>query len=213
MKKFDDNLNAHLSGTFAGITTAFAGGTPTYLSETMGGGGGGAGGGEAAVANPYAIAYNQAAKSVSSSLLTLSAFQKGTSSLGGWGSGNIGGGYGSAYSGWYTGGAGISNGSGWGAQASDAARAGTASGIAGSSMRWFGDGGIITRPIIAGVGEAGAEAIVPLNRLPEMMQNIMGGGGSGGHSHAIYIDGKRVADAVGGAMVTRTRQAAGLKVR
>ena len=83
-----------------------------------------------------------------------------------------------------------------------------------NGVRWFADGGIITKPSIVGVGEAGTEAIVPIGKLPEMLANITGGGSSGGaHSHAIYIDGKKVADAVGPAMVKRMQQGAGLKVR
>jgi TP901 family phage tail tape measure protein len=213
MNKFDENLNAHLNGTFTGMTAALSGGQVNYMSETMSAGGGG-GAGAAQVANPYAIAYNASAKAISGALLQLTAMQKGTSDLGSFGYGKIGGQYGSAYSGWYTGGAGISNGSGWGAQASAAAQAGTASGLSGYSMRWFADGGIITRPSIVGVGEAGTEAIVPIGKLPEMMAQAMGGAGSGGgHSHAIYIDGKKIADAVGPAMVRRMQQGAGLKVR
>jgi TP901 family phage tail tape measure protein len=83
-----------------------------------------------------------------------------------------------------------------------------------NGVRWFADGGIVTKPGIVGVGEAGAEAIVPIGKLPEIMAQAIGGGSAGGaHTHAIYIDGKKVADAVGAAMVTRTRQGAGLKVR
>jgi TP901 family phage tail tape measure protein len=206
MNKFDENLTAHLNGTFAGLTAGMSGGQPVLLSETMGGGPGGAGG--AAMANPYAIAYNQTAKAVSGTLLQLQAVQKGVSDLGGVQARTAYGGS------WYVGGAGIANGTGWGAQASAAAQAGTASGIAGHSVRWFADGGIISKPSIVGVGEAGTEAIVPIDKLPGMIQNIMGGAPSGGaHTHAIYMDGKKVADAVGAAMVSRTRQSAGLKVR
>ena len=102
--------------------------------------------------------------------------------------------------------------SGWGAQASASAMSGGSS--TWGSVKWFADGGIITKPSIVGVGEAGTEAIVPIGKLPEMLANIMGGASSGGaHSHAIYIDGKKVADAVGPAMVKRMQQGAGLKVR
>lgn len=38
----------------------------------------------------------------------------------------------------------------------------------------FADGGIVTRPVMGLVGEAGAEAIIPLNKLPQLMQASQG---------------------------------------
>ena len=101
--------------------------------------------------------------------------------------------------------------SGWGAQASAAASSGASSSF--GSVRWFADGGIIRKPSIVGVGEAGTEAIIPITKLPEMIANITGGGGGQMVHTSINIDGRKIADAVGPAMVKRMQQGAGLKVR
>jgi len=42
-------------------------------------------------------------------------------------------------------------------------------------LNWFADGGIVTKPMVAGVGEAGPEAIIPLDQA----QSMLGGGGNG----------------------------------
>ena len=78
----------------------------------------------------------------------------------------------------------------------------------------YASGGIPSIPQLAMVAENGPEVIAPVGELPTIMGRAMAAaGGGGGHTHAIYMDGKRVADAVGAAMVSRTRQGAGLKVR
>jgi hypothetical protein len=101
-----------------------------------------------------------------------------------------------------------------GTAASQAASSGYSSGGNFGSVKWFADGGVINKPQIVGVGEAGPEAIIPIGELPNMVQKMMGNtGGSDGHTHAIYMDGKKVADAVGPAIVKRMQQGAGLKVR
>ena len=38
----------------------------------------------------------------------------------------------------------------------------------------FADGGIVTKPMMGLVGEAGSEAIIPLNKLPQLMQASQG---------------------------------------
>lgn len=48
---------------------------------------------------------------------------------------------------------------------------------------WYAKGGIINRPSVIGVGEAGAEAVMPLSKLPELMAealSMLGGGAGGG---------------------------------
>jgi hypothetical protein len=61
------------------------------------------------------------------------------------------------------------------------------------------------------IGEAGErEMVLPLSKAAEM-----GFGGSGAqlvHTN-LYIDGRKIADAVGPAMVDRMRAGAGMKVR
>lgn len=50
-------------------------------------------------------------------------------------------------------------------------------------VEWYAQGGIINRPSIIGVGEAGAEAVMPLAKLPELMAEALrmsGGSGGGG---------------------------------
>jgi hypothetical protein len=118
-----------------------------------------------------------------------------------WGGTSIGGGGGHIGSG--------ASYSGWGAQASSSASKGGSGSYGG--VKWHAVGGVVNKPQIVGVGESGPEAIIPLGQLPGMVSQAMGG--VGGHSHAIYIDGKRIADAVGTVMISRTRQSAGLKVR
>ena len=41
----------------------------------------------------------------------------------------------------------------------------------GNQFGWYASGGIVTRPTIAGVGEAGPEAIIPLDRLNSIIAN------------------------------------------
>lgn len=83
-----------------------------------------------------------------------------------------------------------------------------------NNVKWFADGGIISKPSIVGVGEAGTEAIVPIDKLPGIISQAMGGSAGGQMVHTVVnIDGKRVADAVGPAIVKRIQQNAGLKVR
>ena len=42
------------------------------------------------------------------------------------------------------------------------------------SIDWYAKGGVFTRPTIAGIGEAGPEAVIPLNRLDDMRGGDMG---------------------------------------
>ena len=50
-------------------------------------------------------------------------------------------------------------------------------------VEWYAKGGIINKPSVIGVGEAGAEAVMPLAKLPELMaealQMVRGGSGGG----------------------------------
>lgn len=45
-------------------------------------------------------------------------------------------------------------------------------------ISWYAKGGIFDRPTIAGIGEAGAEAVVPLDKLWKQMEKMQGGGDS-----------------------------------
>lgn len=65
----------------------------------------------------------------------------------------------------------------------------------------FASGGIVTQPTLAMVGERGPEAIVPLN------------GGGFGHSHDIYMDGRKVADAVSERQFYQQRRSAAATTR
>ena len=47
-------------------------------------------------------------------------------------------------------------------------------GAAFAGLTAFAEGGIVTGPVMGLVGEAGAEAIIPLNRLPQLMQQSQG---------------------------------------
>jgi hypothetical protein len=73
------------------------------------------------------------------------------------------------------------------------------------------EGGIVTRPTLAMIGEAGdKEAVVPLSKAAEM-----GFGGAGAimaHSHNIIVDGRVLGQAAGSAIIKETRKA-GMKVR
>lgn len=54
----------------------------------------------------------------------------------------------------------------------------------------FARGGIVTKPTMGLIGEAGAEAVLPLSRLPSMMRNIAAaGGGSGGNTYNLDLRG------------------------
>lgn len=54
-------------------------------------------------------------------------------------------------------------------------------------------GGIVNRPTLAMIGEAGPEAVVPLSGANNPLH---GGGNGGGHSHDIYLDGQKVGKAL-----------------
>jgi TP901 family phage tail tape measure protein len=76
----------------------------------------------------------------------------------------------------------------------------------------YAEGGMVTRPQIAMIGESGREAVLP----PKLVDTIMNGtGGEGGMmAHvSVVIDGKKIADAVGPAIIKRVQQGSGLKVR
>ena len=75
----------------------------------------------------------------------------------------------------------------------------------------YADGGMVNRPQVAMIGEAGREAVLP-NKLVETIMRGTGGDDMMAHV-SINIDGKRVADAVGPAIIKRVQQGSGLKVR
>lgn len=63
----------------------------------------------------------------------------------------------------------------------------SASGTAsGATVRPFATGGIVTRPTLGLVGEAGAEAIIPLDKLGSVIQDSLRGVGGGG-SMTVYV--------------------------
>lgn len=83
-----------------------------------------------------------------------------------------------------------------------------------NGVKWFAEGGIVNKPQIVGVGEAGTEAIVPLGKLPQIMADAMGGAGGAQMVHTIInVDGRKLADVTGPAIIKRVQQASGLKVR
>ena len=43
------------------------------------------------------------------------------------------------------------------------------------SVEWYKEGGIFNRPSLIGVGEAGAEAVLPIEKLKDWMQEMNGG--------------------------------------
>ena len=52
------------------------------------------------------------------------------------------------------------------------------------NVDWYASGGIFNRPSVIGVGEAGAEAVIPIDRLDELMakaiEKVRGGAGTSG---------------------------------
>ena len=66
------------------------------------------------------------------------------------------------------------------------------------SPHWYGDGGIVTGPTMAGLGESGPEMVIPLTnrrRIDELVGGSSGAGGGNGaaviHTH-IHLDGKEI---------------------
>jgi len=58
----------------------------------------------------------------------------------------------------------------------------------------FAEGGIVTQPTMAMIGEAGeAEAVIPLSKLSNM---VAGGGGRGSQSIYIELDGRTIGKSV-----------------
>ena len=47
------------------------------------------------------------------------------------------------------------------------------------ALKWYASGGVFNRPSVIGVGEAGSEAVVPLNKLWQKMDQLYGNGGGG----------------------------------
>lgn len=65
----------------------------------------------------------------------------------------------------------------------------------GFNVKWFAKGGIFDSPTVAGIGEAGAEAVVPLkelwNKFDALTQAVSGGNGGGGVLNVVMtIDGQ-----------------------
>jgi hypothetical protein len=52
----------------------------------------------------------------------------------------------------------------------------------------FARGGIVTRPTLGLIGERGAEAIMPLSRLPSMMNSLAGKSGMGSGGNTYFLD-------------------------
>ena len=70
----------------------------------------------------------------------------------------------------------------------------------------------MNKPEIALIGEAGREAVLP-NKLVETIMSGVNGGSNMMAQVSISIDGKRIADAVGPAIIKRVQQGSGMKVR
>jgi hypothetical protein len=73
-------------------------------------------------------------------------------------------------------------------------------------------GGMVNKPEVALIGEAGREAVLP-NKLVETIMRGVDGGGSQMLHATINVDGRKLADVVGPAVVKRIQQGTGLKVR
>ena len=200
MNEFDTKLNEHLTGTFTGLNTAIGSMATGNWSASFGGG---AGGTSTVITGAAQAAYDAVKAAVSTSGMWGSTPQAGNVT---WGSaGNAG---------WVGTGASAS-GAGWAASSQLASGASSGFGYSISNgvvhIGSYAEGGVITKPTLALIGEAGErEAVVPLSKAAEM-----GFGGSGAqllHSN-IYVDGRKIADAIGPAMVSRMRVNAGIKVR
>jgi len=198
MKTFDETLNSHLTGTVTGLAAALGGvsaGGNWSASSVLGG--------EAAVTAQ--ATYNAVQQAFSTSGMWGATPQ---SSQATWGQAGSGGS-------WVGTGA---SAQGIGFAASSQLASGQSSGygysISGGTVHIgkYAEGGVVTKPTLALIGEAGEkEAVVPLSKAAEMG---FGGEGASGLVHTIInIDGRKVADAVGPAMVQRMRTSAGIKVR
>ena len=97
-------------------------------------------------------------------------------------------------------------------QSSNASRGASFSIVGGvAKIGKYAEGGMVTRPQIALLGESGREAVLP-NKLVEQLMTGTTGSTSMVHT-VVNIDGKKVADAVGPAIIKRVQQNSGLKVR
>ena len=72
----------------------------------------------------------------------------------------------------------------------------------------FADGGIVTGPVHALVGEAGPEAIIPLDRLDRMMRDMTGGGGE--QTIIVELDGRAIMRSVAPRLVSDLRLRTGI---
>lgn len=82
---------------------------------------------------------------------------------------------------------------------------------------WFAEGGIMMKPMPFGINPAtgnvmaggepstGGEAILPLNKLPEMMAEALGKAGFGNQPIAVYINGREVFSALSPYMATAAK--------
>ena len=85
----------------------------------------------------------------------------------------------------------------WGTGLSEVGKA-TVVGQVGKALGWWAEGGIITQPTLGVAGEAGPEAIIPLNQLHQVANDITTiNGGNGGNVMNFYIDGAKDPVAVG----------------
>jgi hypothetical protein len=216
MKAFDKSLEG-FQGSVLGLSTSIAlgatGGQATAI-DLSGLSGGSTG---AAAANYSAIIASMtgvkpgtitdtASMQAAINAYVKSSWGRSSQSVGGSGS-SWGGTSVSGMGGWV--GSGASS-SGIGAIASGLASGGFHGNI--GSVR-FAEGGIITKPTLAMIGEAGEkEAVVPLSKAAQM--GFGGQNASGMMVHTqVVVNGRAIADAVGPAIVGRLQAGAGLKVR
>jgi len=81
-------------------------------------------------------------------------------------------------------------------------------------IKWYAGGGVFTAPSVIGVGEAGPEAVIPLNRL----SSVGGGSGSGGNGGSgsstviLQVDGRELARALLPHTVAEIQRKTGLKL-
>jgi hypothetical protein len=76
----------------------------------------------------------------------------------------------------------------------------------------YAEGGMVNRPQMAMIGEAGREAVLPNKLVETIMRGVDGGGAQMLHA-TINVDGRKLADVVGPAVIKRVQQGSGLKVR
>lgn len=76
----------------------------------------------------------------------------------------------------------------------DIAKGATPVGFLGKSLGWWADGGIITQPTLGVAGEAGPEAIVPLNKLNQVANDMRTINGGNTNIITININGNNAQD-------------------